>query len=45
MAKSLYNSGDLDEMPDEDDIDFSIENLGGCVCLTAINNFSVVVQE
>jgi hypothetical protein len=45
MAESLYDSGDLDEIPDEDDIDFSIENLGGCVCLIAINDFSVVVQE
>lgn len=45
MAESLYDSGDLDEIPDEDDIDFSIENLGGCVCLISINDFSVVVQE
>lgn len=45
MAESLYDAGDLDEIPDEDDIAYSIENLGGCVCLIAIYDFSVVVQE
>lgn len=45
MAESLYDAGDLDKMPDENDIDFSIENLGGCVCLVTVYDFSVVVRE
>lgn len=45
MAESLYEAGELDELPDVDDVDYSLENLGGCVCLITVYNFSVVVQE
>jgi hypothetical protein len=45
MAESLYEAGELDELPDVDDVDYSLENLGGCVCLITVYNFSVVVQD
>ena len=44
MAESLYQSGDIDELPSEDDISYSLEELGGCVCIVAVFDFSVVEQ-
>ena len=45
MAESLYDAGDIDELPDENDINYSIENLGGCVCFVEVYDFLVVVQS
>ena len=44
MAESLFDSGDIDELPDVDDLAYSLEHLGGCVCLVTVYDFSVVVE-
>jgi hypothetical protein len=45
MAESLYENGDIDEIPDASDVDYSLDNLGGCVCLVTITDFTVVEQD
>lgn len=42
MAESLYDAGDIDEIPDIDDIGYSLENLGGCICIVSVFDFSVI---
>lgn len=42
MAESLYESGDIDEMPDEDNLAFSLEHLGGVTCNEVVFDLAVV---
>lgn len=42
MAEPLYENGDIDVIPESDDIEYSLEFLGGCLCLIPVYDFSIV---
>lgn len=41
VAQGLYDAGDLDKIPVENDLVFSLENLGGVTCHAVVHHFSV----
>lgn len=42
MAESLYENGDIDDMPSLDDLPFSLENLGGVMCNKDVQDFTII---
>jgi hypothetical protein len=42
MVNALYESGDIEDYPDEDDLEFSLEWLGGVTCYDVITEFEVL---
>lgn len=41
MAESIYVTGNIDEIPDDNDLDFSLEYLGGVTCNEVIFDLEV----
>lgn len=42
VANALYENGDIDELPEMDDLDFSLESLEGIVCTVDVMEFTVL---
>lgn len=42
VANCLYENGDIDEIPEIDDLDFSLENLEGVLCTVDVMDSAVL---
>lgn len=42
MAEQMYENGDIDEIPESDNLEYSLEFLGGITCEQDISDFEVI---
>ncbi|MFG8752971.1 hypothetical protein ACEPU1_32150 [Pseudomonas aeruginosa] len=41
VAQAMYDDSQIDVMPDEDDLAYSLENLGGVTCHATVHHFDI----